>query len=91
MLAWPGATFEQADDARAAVTHLESMLTEDPATQDAQRQRNIAETLRRHDWRHRIRDLCRLFERPEPAKLAVDLAAVEAPAAQFSTAESVAG
>lgn len=91
MLAWPGATFELADDARAAVTQLESMLTEDPTTQGAQRQRNIAETLRRHDWRHRIRELCRLFELPEPAKLAADLAAVEALAAQFSTAASAAG
>lgn len=82
MLAWPGATVELAD-ARAAVAQLESMLADDPATQDAQRHRNIAEILRRHDWRLRIRDLCRLFELPEPTRLAPDLAAVEALAARF--------
>jgi hypothetical protein len=83
MLAWPGATVELADDARAAVTQLESMLAEDPATQESQRRRNIAETLRRHDWRLRIRELCRLFELPEPARLPADLAAVEALAATY--------
>ena len=83
MLAWPGATVELADDPGAAGAQLLDLLQRNDDLQ-AQRRTNIREMLLRHDWRHRIVDMCRLFDLPVPAALAQDVERVRALAAQYA-------
>lgn len=77
MLAWPGATLELADDPVAAGEQLLDLFARNDALR-AQRRTNIREMLLRHDWRHRIVDLCRLFKLPVPPALAADVGRVRA-------------
>ena len=68
MLDWPGATVELPQEPEAAVDALQDLLARGDALQ-AQRRLNIANTLSRHDWRHRIADLCHLMGWPRPVRL----------------------
>jgi len=83
MLSWPGATVELDDDPRDAGEQLVEML-ENNDDFHAQRRRNIREMIVRHDWRYRIDELCRLFDLPQPPKLAEDLGRLQDLAGQFS-------
>ncbi len=83
MLCWPGATVELADDPRDAGDQLQHLLSHDDELQ-AQRHRNVREVLLRHDWRHRIAELCGHFGLPEPPALREDLQRVQALAARFA-------
>ena len=65
--------------ATVAVQHL-------PAHDDepyALRSRDLREVLLRHDWRHRIVELCGHFGLPLPLALAEDLQRVQALAGRF--------
>lgn len=83
MLGWPGATIELADDPRDAAHQLQQLLARDDELQ-AQRSRNVRETLLQHDWRHRIVELCGHFDLPVPAALREDLQRVQALAGRFA-------
>jgi len=82
MLCWDGATLELADDPAAAVEQLQHLLDDEDAL-EAQRRRNVRETLLRHDWRHRLVDLCAHFGLPEPAALLEDRQRVQALAGRY--------
>jgi Glycosyl transferases group 1 len=80
MLCWPGATVELADDAEQACDEVLALLHDNDRLA-AQRVANVQAMLRQHDWRWRLRELCQLFNLPEPAGLAGELEKVEATAA----------
>lgn len=83
MLCWPGATVELAEDPGAAVEQLQALLAarDDVA---ARRRRNVREMLLRHDWRHRMVEMCRLFGLPVPRALASDLDSIQELAASYA-------
>lgn len=83
MLDWPGATVELSDDPRQASEELRDLFSRDEELV-AQRRSNIRHMLQRHDWRDRIRQMCRLFEWSVPPALDEDLGRVRALAAQFA-------
>jgi hypothetical protein len=83
MLCWQGATVELADDPRDAGDQLQQLLARDDELQ-AQRSRNVREALLRHDWRHRIVELCGHFGLPVPPALREDLQRVQALAERFA-------
>jgi hypothetical protein len=83
MLSWPGATIELADDPGEAVEQVIDLLARDDALL-AQRRRNVREMLARHDWRHRIVEMCALFGLPVPPALAADVDRVRALAERFA-------
>jgi hypothetical protein len=76
MLNWPGATTELADDAEQACDELLALLHDNDRLA-AQRLANVQAMIRQHDWRWRLREFCALFNLPEPAALAQDLAQLE--------------
>lgn len=82
MLAWPGATVELADDPREATEQVVELLSRGDAL-EVQRRRNVRETLLRHDWRHRIVELCGLVGLPVPDALRADVERVRALADRF--------
>ena len=82
MLCWPDATMELADDPQDAGDELQHLLAFDDELH-ALRQRNVREVLLRHDWRHRIVELCGHFGLPLPLALAEDLQRVRALAGRF--------
>lgn len=84
MLCWPGATFELADDPPYAGEQVKRLLAREDELHD-QRRRNVREVLLRHDWRHRIAEMCLLFGLPEPASLTRDRYRVQALAARFGS------
>lgn len=83
MLGWPDATIELADAPQDAGEQLQQLLARDDALQ-AQRRRNVREVLLRHDWRHRIVDLCGHFGLPTPPALGEDLQRVRSLAERFA-------
>ena len=83
MLCWPGATVELADDPQDAGEQLHQLLARDDELH-AQRRRNVREVLLRHDWRHRIAELCGHFGLPVPPALREDLQRVQALAGSFA-------
>ncbi|MCB1997279.1 MAG: glycosyltransferase family 1 protein [Burkholderiaceae bacterium] len=76
MLAWPGATLELGDDPRDAGDQLLALLAQGDAL-EAQRHLNVQQTLLRHDWRHRIVQMCACFGLPVPPALAGDIAGLQ--------------
>ncbi|UCH18050.1 MAG: glycosyltransferase family 1 protein, partial [Burkholderiales bacterium] len=80
---WPGATVELSDDPQQATEELQDLFARDEELV-AQRRSNIRHMLQRHDWRDRIRQMCRLFEWSVPPALDEDLGRVRALAAQFA-------
>ena len=68
MLNWEGATIELPPAPGDAADKLEELLGNNEAF-DRQRQFNIERTIAQHDWHHRIAQMCRLFELPQPAIL----------------------
>jgi len=83
MLCWPDATVELADAPQDAAEQLQQLLAGDDALL-AQRRRNVREVLLRHDWRHRINDLCGHFDLPTPPALGEDLQRVRTLAERFA-------
>jgi len=83
MLCWDGATVELADDPQDAGEQLHQLLAQGDQLQ-GQRRRNVGEVLRRHDWRHRIVDLCRHFQLDVPPALRADQQRVLALADRFA-------
>ena len=83
MLCWPGATVELADDPRDAGDQLQQLLAHDDELQ-AQRQRNVREVLLRHDWRHRIAELCGHVGLPVPPALDEDVQRVQRLAERYA-------
>jgi hypothetical protein len=77
MLSWPGATVELADDPQQAGEQVLDLLADDDGLA-AQRRSNMRHMLLQHDWRHRIRRMCELFQLPVPAALDADLGRVHA-------------
>lgn len=73
MLDWQGATVELPAAPADAGDRLHQMLSAHDSALEAQRRQNVAHVLDRHDWRYRIRDLCRLMDWPVPQRLADDL------------------
>ncbi len=82
MLSWPGATLELKESSQDMVDEVQSLLANKTAF-TAQRRLNTAQTLRLHDWRWRLRDLCRLHGWAEPPALSEDIDAVGRLADQF--------
>ena len=82
MLDWPGATVELPDAPEAAADMLDEMLTRNDVF-EGQRRANIAQTVLRHDWRHRMDAICSLFSLPRPALLEAELQAVAELAARW--------
>jgi len=74
---------ELADDPQDAGEQLHQLLTQGDQLQ-GQRRRNVGEVLRRHDWRHRIVDLCRHFQLDVPPALRADQQRVLALADRFA-------
>ena len=72
MLNWEGATVELAADPEQAADALERLLAH-PDDMQMQRQRNVAQMLTQHDWRHRMQRMCGLFGWDVPARLQEDL------------------
>lgn len=72
MLPWEGATIELPPESAATVEALKALLPEREGWQ-AQRARNVAEVLRRHDWRWRLRRLAELNAWAEPPSLTEEL------------------
>jgi hypothetical protein len=75
MLCWSGATIELSDNPEIAADEIEGLLGNNDAWLQ-QRQTNIANILKMHDWRYRIRDFCELMQMPAPTKLKQDLARI---------------
>jgi hypothetical protein len=82
MLCWEGATIELPDEPAAAGEALQRLLDDEDAL-EAQRRRNVRETLLRHDWRHRMVELFAHFGLPVPAALAQDRQRVQALAGRY--------
>ena len=82
MLGWDGATVELADAPEDAADQLRQLLAMDGVLHQ-QRRRNVREVLTRHDWRHRIVDLCGHFQLDVPPALRADQQRVLALADQF--------
>lgn len=82
MLCWPEATVELADDPHEAGDQLQHLLAHDDDLKAA-RMRNVREVLLRHDWRHRIADLCVHFQLPLPSTLVDDRQRLVALAQRF--------
>ena len=83
MLSWPGATVELSDDPGQAGEQVIGLLARDDELH-AQRRSNIRHAILNHDWRDRIRTMCRLFELPVPRALGEDLERLQALAADFA-------
>lgn len=71
MLFWPGASVELSDDPGHAGEELLGLFAHNDQLH-AQRLSNIGHCLVHHDWRHRIHEMCRLFDLPQPAALTED-------------------
>lgn len=82
MLCWNGATVDLADDPHEAGDQLALLLAHDDRLH-VQRRRNVREVLLRHDWRHRIVELCGHFKLEVPSALRADQQRVLALADQF--------
>ena len=74
---WPEATLELPSDPDAAIEFIERLLA-DEAGLAKRRNRNVAEALRRHDTRHRFRDVLSYLDIPIPPLLQQGLAELEA-------------
>lgn len=77
MFDWENATIELPDDPTGAIDLIAKIVSDD-AFQHRVRQRNVAEMLRRHDWRYRMRQIYQQFELDLPSQLASELAELEA-------------
>lgn len=82
MLCWPGATVELDDDPRRAGEQIDALL-DDADALAAQRRANVHQVLLRHDWRHRIAQMCGLFDWPVPPALREDIDRLHARAAEW--------
>jgi hypothetical protein len=89
MLHWPGCTLELGEDPKHLAEEVEALLAQ-KADWTSQRAVNTAQTLRSHDWRWRLRDLCRLHGWDVPVALSRDLAALSQRADQFAPPEKAA-
>jgi hypothetical protein len=83
MLFWPGATVELGDDPVQAGEQVLDLLRQEDALAEVRR-RNVRHMLLHHDWRDRIRTLCRLFALPVPDALVLDIGRVQAIAERFA-------
>jgi hypothetical protein len=83
MLFWPGATIELADDPQRAGEELLELFARDDELA-AQRRSNVRHMLLHHDWRDRIRQMCRLFEMAVPSELHEDLGRLQALAGRLA-------
>jgi hypothetical protein len=83
MLSWQGATVELSDDPQQALEQLRGLLV-DPAGLEVQRRVNVRHMLQLHDWRHRIVELCEVFNLPAPALLHEDLGRLREIADRFN-------
>ena len=72
MLDWSGSTVELADCAVEAVDQLQNLLQQDESLRQ-QRRLNVFNTMTRHDWRHRILQLCGLHAWSIPAVLQMEM------------------
>jgi hypothetical protein len=73
---WPEATLELPDTPEDAIAFVESVLA-DTQGLNRRRLRNVAEAARRHDTRHRFRDLLTALDLPVPEKLGQGLQQLE--------------
>ncbi len=83
ILFWPGATVELDDDPVQAGEELLGLLVRNDELH-AQRRSNTRHMILNHDWRDRIRTMCRLFDLPTPDALRDDLERLRAVATEFS-------
>lgn len=77
LMDWEDSTIELPDDTGDAVVLIGDLLR-DEAGLEARRRRNVMEALRRHDTRHRLRDLIVDLDLPVSERLTVGLAALRA-------------
>lgn len=82
MLDWAGSTVELAESAGDAADQLHALLRDEEA-QHQQRRMNIVNTVSRHDWRLRIRQLCAWHAWPVPQELKNELEQLQALAEQW--------
>ena len=77
---WPEATIDLPEEPQDAIAVVEALL-DDEAGMERRRYRNVEETMRRHDTRHRLRQLLTELDLPLPQGLTADLNKLE----NFST------
>lgn len=82
MLCWNGSTIELSDSPEEAANELVAMLRANDEWEQ-QRRSNVFNTMMRHDWRSRIKDLCSLNGFDAPAALERDLHLVKESAQQW--------
>jgi hypothetical protein len=70
---WENSTYEIPDNPNDWIPFLEQLL-DDRETLLKNSQRNYRESLLRHDWRYRIRDIFHTLELPIPEKLHQEIA-----------------
>lgn len=72
MLSWDGATVELADEPKQAYEQLVWHLNHKDELK-SQRIKNIQNTIEKHDWRLRIKNLCQTFNWDTPSQLRDDI------------------
>jgi hypothetical protein len=73
LMDWENSTYELPDDPNNWIPFFEQLL-DDKTTLLKNSQRNYRESLLRHDWRYRIRDIFHTLELPIPEKLHQEIA-----------------
>jgi hypothetical protein len=76
LFCWPNALVELPDTPSEAVNFIKTMLS-DVAFIRETRARNVVEMCRRHDWRHRVRNIYEQFQLPLPERLTAELGALD--------------
>lgn len=75
MFPWPNALIDLPHDPSRAVEFITRLLSESKFISET-RTRNVAEMLRRHDWRYRMRDIYQTLRLPLPDGLRLELQAL---------------
>ncbi len=81
-LDWPNSTIELPDDPGAGVEMIREMLSDTTFLND-QGRRNYFESMKRNDWRVRLREIFRLSSIEEPAGLTASIDQIEALYARY--------
>lgn len=84
LIDWPDSTIDIPDNPSDWIPFFEELL-DNPERLQASSQRNYRESVLRHDWRYRIRDMFQTMNLPLPAKLEEEIAQLK-PKAELSLA-----
>jgi hypothetical protein len=84
MFSWPDALIELPDAPSDGAEMIRTMAS-DTSFLWKTRIRNVIEMCRRHDWRHRIREMYNCFNLTLPSRLEAELVALEALAGQLAS------